>query len=356
MRRFWSTKRLYRRVHSDEVLTEAWRKVRANSQVAGVDGVTIPQFESRLFMKLKGLQRELETRKYTPQAVKRLSLPKADGRRRMLGILTVRDRIVQRAVLEVIQPRFEAEFEESSYGFRPGRSIEDALEQVRRWVEQGYSWSLDLDIASFFDRIPLDRLYRQIRAKLHDRELLRLIRTWLELGRLNSEQRGWGFWRRERRRGVLQGSALSPLWANIYLDRFDKRARQAKLKTVRYADDILILSPGRPEAKAALKWADHLLGRLGLALNHHKTSLVHAEKGFDFLGQRVQLCPADDPGDSGRVQIGRPQSGSDGAIALPAAVPATGNGQRPRAAESVMILEEKDEEKGEEWDDDALSE
>ena len=351
MRRFWATKRLYTRVHSDEILTEAWRKVRANSQVAGVDGLTVPQFESRLFMKLKEVQRELETRRYTPQAVKRLSLPKPDGRRRAVGILTVRDRIVQRAALEVIQPLFEVDFEESSYGFRPGRSLEGALEQVGRWIEQGYPWALDLDIDSFFDRIPVDRLYRRIRAKLHDRELLRLIRTWLELSALSSERRGWGFRRRERRRGVLQGSALSPLWANIYLDQFDKRARRAKMKTVRYADDILILTASQQEAKAALKWADRLLGALGLALNPHKTSLAHAEKGFDFLGQRVQLRPSDDSSEPDRMRMDLPESGAE---------PSESNGQAPRRhtpmAESLLTLDgDGDEEEEEEWDDDPLS-
>lgn len=351
--RLFNKQRLYCRVHSDEVLTEAWRAVRASSQAAGIDGVTVPQFESRVFINLKRLQHELADRTYTPQAVKRLSLAKTDGRRRMVGILTVRDRIVQRAVLEVIQPIFEADFEEISYGYRPGRSIEGALDHTRLLVQQGYVWAVDLDIESFFDRISINPLYRAIRDRLQDRALLRLIDAWLELGALSVEQRG--LWRRTQRRGLLQGSVLSPLFANIYLDRFDKLARQARLKIIRYADDILILARSREEADAALAWARRVLCTLKLELNRSKTTISHAAKGFDFLGHRLRLCGSNDRSELEGAKVEILGSSVEGTLPHSGSSMSSEDEQGQEFTEadmeSVLIA---DDEEGDEWDDDLL--
>ena len=280
-----SGKKLYRQVYSDENLTEAWHKVKSNSDAAGVDGVTVAQFQRYLFSNLKALQRDLQKRSYRPQPVKRIHISKPDGSKRPLGILTVRDRIVQRAVLNVIEPLFEADFEATSYAFRPGRSVEMALEEVARLVNQGYSWVVDLDIEDFFESINLERLYSFIAKKVKDRELRRIIRRWLEVETVSIEKNG--LFRKERSRGLLQGGVISPLFANIYLDRFDKQARKKGLKVVRYADDILILCRTEREARKGLKIARKLLAKLDLELNPQKTRILHVEQGLRFLGETL---------------------------------------------------------------------
>jgi len=284
-------RRLYRRVYSDENLTEAWHKVRvrSNSDTAGVDGVTISQFQRYLFSNLKTLQRDLRRRRYRPQPVKRIYISKPDGSKRPLGILTVRDRIVQRAVLNVIEPLFEADFVETSYGFRPGRSVEMALEQVARLAEQGHEWVVDLDIEDFFESINLKKLYALIAKKVKDRELRRIIRSWLEAETVTVQRNG--LLKREEARGLLQGGVISPLLANVYLDRFDKLAHGKGLKVVRYADDILILCRTERQARRALKLARKLLAKLDLKLNPHKTQIVHLERGLSFLGETLLLEP-----------------------------------------------------------------
>ena len=279
--------RLYRRVYSDDNLTEAWHKVKSNSVAPGVDGVTIPQFQRYLFSNLKVLQRDLQKRRYRPQPVKRTYISKPDGSRRPLGVLTVRDRIVQRAVLNVIEPLFEADFEETSCAFRPGRSVEMALEQVVRLADQGYQWAVDLDIKSFFESINLKKLYSFIAEKVKDRELRRIIRSWLEVETASVGRDG--LLRREKPRGLLQGGIISPLFANIYLDRFDKMAHKRGLKLVRYADDILILCRSERQARRNLKIAHKLLTKLDLELNPRKTQILHVEKGLRFLGETLLL-------------------------------------------------------------------
>jgi len=281
------TGKLYRQVYSDENLTEAWHKVKSNSDAPGVDGVTITQFQRYLFSNLKALQRDLRRKRYRPQPVKCTYIPKPDGSKRPLGILTVRDRIVQRAVLNVIEPLFEADFEETSYGFRPGRSVEMALEQVARLASQGYEWAVDLDIEDFFESINLRKLYGFIAKKVKDRELRRLIRSWLEAETVTIRRNG--LLKREEARGLLQGGIISPLFANIYLDKFDKLARKRGLKVVRYADDILILCKTRRQAQRSLKIARKLLARLDLRLNPRKTQIVHLERGLSFLGATLLL-------------------------------------------------------------------
>ncbi len=290
--------RLYAAVYTDENLDEAWHHVRRGSEAAGVDGVTLSQFQRRIFTNLKALQRELAERRYHPQPVKRLLVPKEDGRARPIGVLTVRDRVAQRAVLQVIEPLFEASFEDHSFGYRPGRSAQMALECVERGLREGRPWIVHLDIREFFDSVDIDRLYALLRRRIRDRELLRLIRLWLEAQTLTVETpRGRGWLRRlylrprprPRRRGLLQGGILSPLLANVYLDAFDKQALQHGLRPVRYADDILLLCPSRAEAQRALREARKLLERLGLALHPEKTEIVHAREGFKFLGRTLLL-------------------------------------------------------------------
>lgn len=278
---------LYTQVYSDTVLSEAWRKVKAGTQVAGVDDVTLAQFETQLFANLKGLQEELRRQRYYPQPVKRIYMEKTDGTRRPLGILTVRDRIVQRAVLEIIDPIFDRDFTECSHGFRRGRSIHTALAHVTRLVEQQHSWLVDLDIAAFFENIHLRTLFKLLKARVTETALRQILRAWLEVETVVVERTG--IQRREKARGLLQGGVLSPLFANVYLDRFDKLALKRGLKLVRYGDDMLVCCRTRAEAEAALKLVEKLLAKLHLTVNPRKTMVVHAEKGFRFLGEHLFL-------------------------------------------------------------------
>lgn len=256
---------LYRQVYRDDVLTQAWRKVRVGTLLAGVDEVTVPQFEAHLFANLKALQDDLRHRRYSPQPVKRFSIAKADGRKRPLELLTVRDCIVQRAVLQVIEPIFDAGFEECSHGFRKGRSPTTAMSQVARLVEHGYGWIADLDIAACFEQINTDRLFKFIKETLKDAELRRILRAWLDAETVAVERSG--LFKKDAPRGILQGGTLSPLWANIYLDRFDKMALKHGLKLVRFTDDIVICCRSQEDAEEALKLAEKLLAKLDLELN-----------------------------------------------------------------------------------------
>jgi group II intron reverse transcriptase/maturase len=199
--------------------------------------------------------------------------------------LTVRDRLVQRAVLLVIDPLFEADFEECSHGFRKGRSVDTALTQVIRLINLGYGWIVDFDITSCFDMINPKLLLRFIKERLKNDELRRLLQAWLDMEAASIERAGLR--RKREARGILQGGILSPLFANIYLDRFDTAALQRGLKLVRYADDGLVCCRSQPEAVAALKVVEKLLAKLDLAINPRKTTIQHVEKGFDYLGERL---------------------------------------------------------------------
>ena len=204
---------LYKQVYSDDTLTEAWRKVRTGTEMAGVDGVTVNLFQARLFANLKALQTELRKGRYAPQPVKRLSIPKADGSQRPLGILTVRDRIVQRAVLIVVEPLFEAGFEACSHGYRKGRSVQTALTQLCQFINQGYGWIVDFDIAACFETINTNRLCTFVNERLKNPELRRLVRAWLDMEAAAITRSG--MWRQRQTVGILQGGTLSPLLANI---------------------------------------------------------------------------------------------------------------------------------------------
>lgn len=285
-------KRLYRSIYSDENLTEAWHWVKTkNSGTAGIDEVTLVQFQRYLFQKLKSLQQDLQERRYRPQSARLTYIRKDGGDRRPIGILTVRDRIAQRAVLNVIGPLFEAEFDNSSYGFRPGRSVQMALEHLSELVNQGYLWAVKLDIQQCFENIDLRRLQRVIARTIKDRRLRKLIRLWLTIG---SVSRGHVEEQRARAKGLLQGSPMSPLLANVYLDQFDKKARRKQLCIVRYADDVVILCHTQAETKRALKQATAILASLGLALNPHKTYILHVGKGLSFLGAILKFQTGDD--------------------------------------------------------------
>ena len=316
--------RLYKQVYADDTLTEAWRHVRTGTDQAGVDGVTVVQFQARLFANLKALQNTLMQQRYYPQPVKRIAIPKADGTRRPLGILSVTDRIVQRAVCLTIEPLFDAGFEECSHGFRRGRSVHTALDQVVRLINLGYAWLVDLDIADCFDRINTALLFTFIKDTLKDAELRRIIWAWLEAETVAVERQG--FLRKQAARGLLQGGILSPLFANVYLDRFDKMVLKQGLKLVRYADDCLFCCRSQADAEAALEYARKCLARLDLAVNPRKTTIYHAEKGLHYLGERLLLKkrgPYEELVHVPRERTGKATRAVAAPLALPAATETT---------------------------------
>jgi RNA-directed DNA polymerase len=276
---------LYDKVHRMDILNNAWKQVKKNGGAAGVDDETIQDIqEEGAEQVIVGIQHTLKDGKYRPRKVKRVYIPKSDGRERPLGIPTVRDRIVQTATKQVIEPIFEADFLDCSYGFRPNCCAHDALEEIRRTMNTGFRVVLDADIKGFFDNINHDRLLGIVYQRINDRRMLKLIRKWLRCGALECGVA------KEIVMGTPQGGVVSPLLANIYLHEFDifwKRQNLVMGKLVRYADDFVILFRTMEDAEIGLKLVKAKLKELGLELNEDKTEIVDTsggKQGFDFLG------------------------------------------------------------------------
>jgi RNA-directed DNA polymerase len=283
------------KVHPVRTLHAAFSQVAANKGAAGVDHVTVEIFNHRLEENLKKLSEDLRSGNYQPQQIRRHYIPKPGSKeKRPLGIPTVRDRVVQTAVLMVMEPIFERDFAEHSYGFRPGRGCKDALRRVDQLLKEGYTYIVDADLKSYFDTIPHDRLLSLVAQKVSDGRVLSLIQSFLKQGVLDGLQE----WTPEE--GSPQGGCISPLLSNIYLNPLDHLMAQRGFQMVRYADDFVIMCRSPEDAARALDLVQQWTTEAGLKLHPEKTKIVDAKIGaFDFLGYRFKR---------GNIRFPRPKS------------------------------------------------
>lgn len=273
------------KVSAPRVLRRAFEQVKANGGAAGVDHQTIAMYEQRLEQHTEYLARTLKEGSYQPAAVRREWIPKPGSREmRPLGIPTVRDRVVEKALQATIEPIFERDFAEQSYGFRPGRGCKDALRRVNQLLKQGLKWVVDADLRSYFDTIPHEQLLKLIAEKVADGRVLELLGKYLKQGVLE-ELREW-----QPEAGTPQGAVISPLLSNIYLDPLDHLMESSGLEMIRYADDFVMLCHSEAEARRALAVVQQWTVEAGLTLHPEKTRIVDATQpgGFDFLGYHFE--------------------------------------------------------------------
>ena len=278
--------RLIDKVWSPKNLGSALEKVVAKGGSAGIDNQSARQIEVHKDQTIRELEQELRASQYQPQAVKRVWIPKpGSNEKRPLGVPTLRDRIVQGALLQVIEPIFERDFALHSYGFRPGKGCKDALRRVDELLKGGSHWVVDADLKSYFDTIPQERLMDRMREKIADGRVLTLIEQMLQAGVMDSVK-GW----QPTEQGTPQGAVVSPLLSNIYLDGLDWQMAKGGFEMVRYADDFIVLCSSQQQAQEALERVRRWVGENGLSLHPVKTRLVDASQagGFDFLGYHFE--------------------------------------------------------------------
>jgi group II intron reverse transcriptase/maturase len=265
-------------------LNEAWVKVKQNKGAGGIDKVSIAEFERNLEQNLNEIERLLRQDRYVPNPVRRVYIPKLDGKRRPLGIPTIRDRVVQQALKNVIEPIFEAEFLDSSFGYRPGRNAKQAVERIEKIRNEGHEWVIDADIKAFFDTVNHEKLIDAVAERISDGKVLRLLRAFLKADIM---EQGQGLVKNVI--GTPQGGVISPLLANVYLHYFDERMAKLGYEVVRYADDFLVLCGSEKEAREALSYVEEVLRELELTLHPEKTRLKNFSEGIDFLGFTVYI-------------------------------------------------------------------
>jgi RNA-directed DNA polymerase len=270
------------KIYAERTLWAGFQQVKANGGAGGVDHQTVEYFERDLMKNLKRLSEQLREGSYRPQAVRRVWIPKpGSAEKRPLGVPTVRDRVVQAAMRLVLEPIFERDFAEQSYGFRPNRGCKDALRRVDSLLKQDYTWIVDADLKSYFDTIPHEPLKERVAEKVSDGRVLDLVEAFLNQQILD----GMKSWTPEG--GTPQGAVLSPLLSNLYLSPLDHQMEQAGVEMVRYADDFVLLCRSREEAERALERVREWTATAGLTLHPVKTRIVDAQKeSFDFLGYR----------------------------------------------------------------------
>lgn len=283
---------LYDKIYRDDILAHSWALAKSKAGAPGVDGQTFEQIElGGLEEWLTGIRKDLQQRTYKPQPVRRVMIPKAGGGERPLGIPTIRDRVVQTATKMVMEPIFEADLEPEAYGYRPKRSAQDAIEKVQQHLREGYTDVVDADLSKYFDTIPHADLMKSVARRIVDRDVLHLIKMWLTAPVEEVQENGQSRWSggAGTRSGTPQGGVISPLLANIYLNRFLKYWRQTgrdvqfRARIVAYADDFVILSRGY--AAEALECTSGVMAKLGLTVNATKTRVCNARQDrFDFLG------------------------------------------------------------------------
>jgi RNA-directed DNA polymerase len=283
---------LYDKIYRADILEYAYALARSNAGAPGVDGVRFEDIESKgLEEWLEGLRKELHDKTYKPSPVRRVMMAKPGGGERPLGIPTIRDRVAQTAAKLIVEPIFEADFEQTAYGYRPRRSAEDAVREVHRLLSQGYTDVVDADLTKYFDTIPHHELMQSVARRIVDRQMLKLIKAWLKVSVEERDERG------NRRMsggkgskmGTPQGGVISPVLANIYMHRFLRawrergKGEQYQARIVNYADDFVILSRG--QAAQALKWTRGAIAAIYLSLNETKTCIRNArQERFNFLG------------------------------------------------------------------------
>ncbi len=274
----WHT--LYDKVFNRDNLTLASYSVLGNAGAAGVDGQTVEDFQRFHLDEIDHLAEDLRNGKYQPHLVRRVWIPKPGStEKRPLGIPTVRDRVVQTALLDVLEPIFDREFSEHSYGFRKGRGCHHALEEIEKLLQAGYRYVVDADLKAYFDTIPKDRLLARVGERISDRAVLGLVKQFLDQGVMD------GLTEFTPETGTPQGAVISPLLANLYLNPLDHQMAEAGFAMIRYADDFVILCRSSAAAHRALKQVQRWVEANGLTLHPTKTKVVDAqEEGFDFLG------------------------------------------------------------------------
>ena len=274
---------LYGRMFHEKGLLQAFAKVKSNKGKPGIDGQTTLDFAENCAEEIAQLASELKSKSYLPLPVKRVEIPKDGGGKRLLGIPTVRDRVVQQALLNILQPIFDPEFHPSSYGYRPGRSPQQAIAKASLFIRRyQLKWVADMDLSRCFDTLNHALILKGFRRKIADGSILEMLRMFLQSGVMIGER--W----QESEEGSPQGGVISPLISNVYLDDFDQYMKGRGHRIVRFADDILILTHSKSAAHNALKVArDYLEGELLLSVNEQKSHIVHSSKGVNYLGVTI---------------------------------------------------------------------
>jgi RNA-directed DNA polymerase len=274
-----SPSHIFTALKSPTTLTNAFERVAGNHGCCGCDGVSIDEFERDKHVNLQQLTEDLAAQTYHPFPLMRFPIPKKGGSGvRWLSVPSVRDRIAQAAAYLVTKPIFEAEFESMSHAYREGRGVQTAVKEIEVWRDKGFQYAVDADIDAYFDNVPHDLLLKKLEALIPEPPVLRLFRKWIKAEVYD----GKNIWRLNT--GIPQGSVVSPIMANLFLDELDELMISLDKKLVRYADDFLILSKTQDEAQENIDLTDMILEDMHLSLNQKKTKIVSFEQGFKFLG------------------------------------------------------------------------